>query len=178
MSVFQELLLSRQLVRHHGQPLWTYALDDDGFHKLSRKLATAVNAEAIDPIDCALYYAEWWKRCYNGGIPSKREVLDSLAGLRVIDDERLFQLARKGGQLLGIRWIKSQNTLYFKTLLLQGGLSVRHMLANRGSTRTSCSRSWKSIRQLLKILLSIAALLPICRKAVGTPRFMNVVFRL
>lgn len=133
MSVFQELLLSRQLMRHHGQPLWTYALDDDGFHKLSRKLATAVNAESIDPIDCALYYAEWWKRCYNGGIPSKREVLDSLDGLRVIDDERLFQLARKGGQLLGIRWIKSQNTLYFKTLLLQGGLPVRHMLANKGS---------------------------------------------
>lgn len=133
MSVFNELLASRQLARHSGQALWAYALDDAGFLQLSQTLAGVSNSEELDPVDCALYYAEWWKRCYNGGIPSKREVLDSIDGLRVTDEERFFQLARKGGQLLGVRWIKNQNTLYFKTLLLQGGLPVRHMSAHSGN---------------------------------------------
>jgi len=133
MSVFNELLAARQLTRHSGQALWSYALDDAGFFELKQSLAEASNFEELDPVDCALYYAEWWKRCYNGGSPSKRAVLESIERLQGTDEERFFQLARKGGQLLGVRWIKNQNTLYFKTLLLQGGLPVRHMSAHTGS---------------------------------------------
>lgn len=130
MAFFQSLLTSRQLGRHQGRPLWTYGLSDSEFYQLSQALSNAAHTNQLDPNDCALYYAEWWKRCYNGGIPSKRDIADSIGGQH--DEERLFQLARKGGQLLGVRWIKNQNTLYFKTLLLQGGLPVRHMSANAG----------------------------------------------
>ena len=44
-----------------------------------------------------------------------------------------FQQAKRGANLLGIRWIKNQNTLYFRTLLLQGGLPIKHISNNKGA---------------------------------------------
>ncbi|CAN5332628.1 hypothetical protein BH11BAC5_BH11BAC5_40760 [soil metagenome] len=90
----------------------------------------------LDARDCALYYAEWWKRCYSDGLPSKRLVYNSIANNQHFDEEMFFQHAKKGANLLGIQWIKNQNTLYFRTLLLQGGLPIKHISNNRGAYKT------------------------------------------
>jgi hypothetical protein len=52
------------------------------------------------------------------------EVYQSIAKNQLFDEEEFYRYARKGANLLGVRWIKNQNTLYFKTLLLQGGLPI------------------------------------------------------
>ena len=35
--------------------------------------------------------------------------------------------------MLGINWISKQNTLYFRTLLLQGGLPLNHISSNKSN---------------------------------------------
>jgi hypothetical protein len=133
MSQFEEILSNRNLEKHTKKSLWEYTLSNDEFDRLSTNLASAVNLANIDPRDCALYYAEWWKRMYNGGYPSKKEIFSALKGNQLFNDEDFYQYAKKGARLLGIKWIKNQNTLYFKTLLLQGGLPIKHISKNVGS---------------------------------------------
>lgn len=133
MSQFLNILSNRNLSKHNNQSLWKYNLSDSEFHYLRKVLMETKNLSALDAKDCTLYYSEWWKRCFNGGIPSKKDVFNSIANGQWYNEEDLFQNAKKGANLLGIHWIKNQNTLYFRTLLLQGGLPIKHISNNKGS---------------------------------------------
>lgn len=133
MSHFAQLLTTTNLPKHDGRTLWRYRLDVTLFLSLQKHLKTTKRLIAIDPRDCALYYAAWWKCCYNGGTPSKREVFRSIAAGHAFDEETFYEYAKRGATLLGIRWIRNQKTLYFRTLLLQGGLPVEHIANNQGA---------------------------------------------
>ncbi len=133
MSQFEKILKDRNQEKHTKKSLWEYALSNDEFDSLVTTLCESESLANIDPRDCALYYAEWWKRMYDGGYPSKKEIFSSLQVERLFNEEDFYQYAKRGAQLLGIKWIKNQNTLYFKTLLLQGGLPVKHISNNFGS---------------------------------------------
>lgn len=132
MGQFQELLMTHQLVRHNGQAIWKYGLSDTAFQQLRQVLFETKRLTDLDSRDCLLYYAEWWKRCYNGGTPSRKQVFNSFANGQHFNDEEFYKYARKGAELLGIKWIKQQKVYYFKTLLFQGGLPVLHMTSNKG----------------------------------------------
>lgn len=133
MNFFLTLLNRKNLHKHDGRPLWKYLSSDEDFERLSSALRFATKTN-IEPRDVTLYFALWWKRTYNGGIPSKQEVFDSLGGNSrfLFTEKEFYMLARKGAQMLGVKWIKKQNTLYFKTLLLQGGLPLNHISENQG----------------------------------------------
>ena len=133
MSFFQSLLSRNNLSSHDGRPLWRYFLTDQDFDDLRKELRY-VKPYLIDARDASLYYAEWWKRYYNGGIPSKQSIFASLEGniKYHFNHKEFYRLAKKGGQMLGFKWIVKQNTLRFKTLLLQGGLPLTHIAANQG----------------------------------------------
>jgi hypothetical protein len=133
MSQFHNSLISRNIIRHTGQALWKYNINEIEFNNLRRVLMEVKCLTDIDTRDCTLYYAEWWKRCYNGGFPSKDDIFTSISNGQSYDGESFYRHAKKGANLLGIPWIKHQNTLYFKTLLLQGGLPIKHISNNRGA---------------------------------------------
>jgi hypothetical protein len=133
MSQFGNILSNRHLPRHNGQSLWKYSVTDSEFNRLRLAIMETKSLNSIDARDCTLYYSEWWKRCYNGSLPSKKEVFKSISSGQWYDEEAFYQYARKGANLLGIRWIKNQNTLFFRTLLLQGGLPVKHIANNKGA---------------------------------------------
>lgn len=134
MNFFPVLLKKRNLSQHDGSPLWKYNLNEEELNNLKNTLQFASEFN-IDPRDVALYYAQWWKRNYKGGIPSKQDVFESLEGnIRyTFDEHKFFKIAQKGAQILRVKWIKKQNTLYFKTLLLQGGLPLKHISENKSS---------------------------------------------
>ncbi len=134
MSFISSLTHQQCTAAFNRQPLWTYDLKESGFQKLSKKLASQPVFQ-IDPRDAALYYSEWWKRCYMGGKPSKQEVYESLLtyGSPRFSSDDFYKLARRGAQQLGVKWIKKQNTLYFRSLLLQGGLPLAHISQNQGA---------------------------------------------
>lgn len=136
MSEFIKILHARKLRFHNGQPLWKYNISDLEFEQLKVRFQTVEKVSNLDPRTCALYYAEWWKRNYNGGYPSKVDVYNSIGGKYLcFDVEEFFKLAKKGGDYLSFNWIKIQNTLYLKTLLLQGGLPINHIKNNKGKYR-------------------------------------------
>ena len=133
MGQLGKILLSRNLKKHDSRPLWKYNLSESEFQQLRKLLLETKQLDSLDPRDVTLFYAEWWKKCYNGGYPSKKDVFESLQNGQYYDDEAFYGAAKKGANLLGIKWIKNQNTLYFKTLLLQGGIPIKHISNNKGA---------------------------------------------
>jgi hypothetical protein len=133
MSFFNTLLQSKNCIKHDGRPFWKYKLSTAEFESLKNEIGFAKKYR-LDPRDAALYYAEWWRNNYCGGIPCKDGIFKSIGGniKFEISEQEFYKLARKGAQMLGITWIKKQNTLYFKTLLLQGGLPLTHISENKG----------------------------------------------
>ncbi|WP_397445933.1 hypothetical protein [Polaribacter sp. R77954] len=134
MNFFQTLLKKHNLTKHDGRPFWSYTINEEDFENLKKTIEFS-SKFYLDPRDAALYFSIWWKRNYNGGIPSKQEVFDSLGGnVRFnLDVNEFYKIAKKGANLLGVKWIKKQNTLYFKTLLLQGGLPLKHISENKST---------------------------------------------
>lgn len=133
MSFFSCMLDKRGRQEHDGSPLWKYFLskeESDGLVK-TLQFARPLN---IDPRDATLYYSQWWKYNYNGGSPSKQEVFNSLGGniQYHLNENEFYKIACTGAEILGVKWIKKQNTLYFRTLLLQGGLPLKHISENQG----------------------------------------------
>jgi len=136
MSEFYKILKTRKLDFHSGQPVWKYSISDLEFNQLKERFKIVQRFSELDPRDCAIYFAEWWKRIFNGGYPSKDEVYSSLGSNKLcFDTDDFYESAKKGGNLLNYKWIKIQNTHYLKTLLLQGGLPLKHIQNNRGKYR-------------------------------------------
>ncbi|MCD9854524.1 hypothetical protein LUD75_07390 [Epilithonimonas sp. JDS] len=135
MSEFDKILISRNIKNHFGNPLWKFQLSNTEFQQLKTSFSLCENKNRINPIDTALYFAEWWKRCYNGGKPSKEVIFQSLGSTveKIIDCESFFKKAKTGAEILGVKWLKKQNVLFFRTLLLQGGLPIQHISENEGS---------------------------------------------
>lgn len=77
--------------------------------------------------EAALCYAEWWRRDYNGGIPSREDVAVGI-GLPQYCWERLYKAARNGLRNHGFTFMHSlKGNEYFRTLLNQGGLPVNYI---------------------------------------------------
>jgi hypothetical protein len=136
MSEFYKILKTRNLDFHSGQPVWKYTISDLEFNQLKESFKIIYRHSQLNPNDCAIYYAEWWKRTFNGGYPSKDEIYNSLGSHNLcFDANEFYESAKKGGNLLNYKWIKIQNTHYLKTLLLQGGLPLKHIQNNSGKYR-------------------------------------------
>lgn len=136
MSEFYKILKTRKLEFHSGQPVWKYSISDLEFNQLKERFKIVQRFSELDSRDCAIYFAEWWKRTFNGGYPSKDEIYNSLGSHNLcFDTNEFYESAKKGGNLLNYKWIKIQNTHYLKTLLLQGGLPLKHIQNNSGKYR-------------------------------------------
>lgn len=134
VSYFYKLLQKRGLDKHDGRPLWKYNLTSEEFDNLKSNLKYG-EIENIDPRDVALYFSEWWKKHYIGGFPSKDGIYSSIGGNSKYNysSKDLYKLAKQGGRMLKFKWITKQNTLFFKTLLLQGGLPLSHISENKSN---------------------------------------------
>ena len=129
-SFFSTLLNRYDIPKHDGRPLWKYNLTDEDYIALKETISKA-NRSTIDPKDLALLYAEWWKNEYEGGFPTKRRVYELIENCSINEDD-FYALAKQGAVMLGVKWIQRGKRLFFRTLLLQGGVPVNHMINNSG----------------------------------------------
>lgn len=134
MSFYSNYLKKNDLVTLSGTPIWRCNLSLEERESLKAEIHNS-SFYSIDERDAAIYYAEWWRTQYSGDTPSKLAVFNSLGdGLSVsMNAEKFYQLARKGAKRLGVKWIRRQHTLYFRSLLLQGGLPLNHIAHNYGA---------------------------------------------
>lgn len=142
MSFFKSVLTRNNFDHHNGRYLWQYHLSENDFKELKSSIANTQSFHSLDSRDIALYYAEWWKREYNGGYPSKLDIYNSIPFTkRYFDDHDLYMLARRGILLLSIPWIQDDRTYYFRTLLNQGGLPLKHVKENEGAYKNFLKKS-------------------------------------
>ena len=119
-------------------PLWKLKLTEEEYANLKKTLVR--NAHRLEDfgIEAALCYAEWWRRDYNGGIPSREDVA---VGLGMPHDcwEQLYKAARNALKRHGFTFIHSlKGNEYFRTLLNQGGLPVNYI--KKGNNLSGFSR--------------------------------------
>lgn len=115
------------------KPLWKLKLSDDEYEQLKSTLID--HSEELDDfgMEAAICYAEWWRRDYNGNIPSKEDVAVGI-GLDICRAGELYMAARMALQTNGFTFIHSfKRTEYFRTLLNQGGLPIRYICNNEGN---------------------------------------------
>ncbi len=125
-SYFDIILEKRNMDFHDGRPLWKYNLSDQEYLELKNHL-TNINYQDFDPRDLTLFYAEWWKNDYDGGAPSTEGIYKELNSCH-LPLKFFYKYAQRGAIIFGLRWIKSTRNFYFRTLLMQGGLPINHVL--------------------------------------------------
>jgi hypothetical protein len=131
--MYKDVISARPNWQEGIDPFWKLKISDQEYYKLkdfiveNRYYLNRVRKEA------ALYFAEWWKREYKGGPHRKEDVAVSLSDK--MDKEELFNCAKKGAERIGIEFLKGENTRYFDTLLLQGGLPLKAISTNDSDNR-------------------------------------------
>ncbi|WP_454986147.1 hypothetical protein [Capnocytophaga bilenii] len=138
MSFFSKLLNNRGFI-YNGQPLWKFKITNIEFKELTESLKKAIYLKDIDSKDVTLYYSEWWRRNYIGGKPSKELIYKSIFEKHKpsFTADEFYKLAKEGGEKLKFKWYKSlKNTLYFRTLLMQGGVPLECVKNDIGAYRS------------------------------------------
>lgn len=108
-------------------PIWKLLISDDEYDALKQTLRNNAGRLAEFGDEAAVCYAEWWRRDYKGGIPSKEEVATGL-GIHYSFGDSLYKAARWALQKHGYNFIHSlKGTEYFRTLLNQGGLPINYI---------------------------------------------------
>jgi hypothetical protein len=127
--------LNKIMVRNNGAmrfPVWKMRILDTEYQALKEELRTAYAEDCLENYhkEAALFYAEWWRREYSGGFPSKERVASS-AG--VYDSEQFFQLAKKAMRDWKCKVYGVNRHEYFYSLLLQGGLPMKQIQNSWGN---------------------------------------------
>lgn len=118
-------------------PLWKLKLTDTEHEELRQTLAERVhprfssenNRFACYARECAVFFAEYWRREYDSGPHSLQMVYDALRaeGFAKNGVGEFYQAARWGAKRLGIELYSNGNgrTQYLDSILYQGGLPMR-----------------------------------------------------
>ena len=134
-SLFDTLVLRRPQKGNKVEirPLWKLKISDTEFDELRSFLLTGVNMKYPDwfrqyPRECLLFFAEYWKRYFNGGKHSVRDVLRCLSeGLDQDYEKAFYRAARNGASLLKIEIYEGEGDRRrtLDSILYQGGLPMR-----------------------------------------------------
>lgn len=131
MSYFDQILSRRGKTKKDIAFLWELRLTDREYSDLKEVLREDARDQRFSDIKAAaLYYAEWWRRDFNGGhvgIDDPCRTLLDGGQLR----EQLYQAAQRGATELGVQIITTRgeqreirNTMY--SLFYQGGLPMNY----------------------------------------------------
>ena len=131
---YASILLSRGIkTLEKNTPLWKLKITDAEYDGLKQTLKEHKYNLSHYGMEAALCYAEWWRRDYNGDIPSKEDVATGI-GIDTYLAEDLYMSARNALKKQGYTFIHSvKRTEYFRTLLNQGGLPVNYIKNNDGN---------------------------------------------
>ncbi len=113
-------------------PLWKLEIDDEEYEKLKAEIRQAAgNGFKNCGEECALFYAESWRREYSGGVISKEMIARFADIFSCQRSDDLFNSAKAALTSLQIPIIQLNVRHYFRTLLLQGGLPISRLMQNQ-----------------------------------------------
>lgn len=139
MSFFNTLLEKRGLTSV-PTPLWRLKVTDEEYEELKAllvRLSSSITGTAFKqyPRECALYYAEYWRREYSEGPHSKRAAYDALCtqeswGQKELKSDALYEAAKEGALKMKIQIYRNETTQYLDSMFYQGGLPMRLVTLN------------------------------------------------
>jgi hypothetical protein len=106
---------------------------EEEFLNLENFLKGNIFKTGIDKRDYCLYFAEWWRRKYEGSYVTKEKVAAEISN-DFLSPEDIYKLAREGAEALKINWIRQTNTLYLRTMLMQGGMPLKVLTGQFGTS--------------------------------------------
>lgn len=126
----QEIYL-KSLNRKVNYPLWNNDLEWDDLKLIQETLYNAYLDSNLKNYceEAAFMFAEWWKNHYSGEAPSIADVT-SFSDLPEEAEKELYSAAKRFLTKYNIPLIRQQYTLYFRTLLYQGGLPINFIINN------------------------------------------------
>lgn len=139
MAFFETLLAKRGFDRV-PHPLWKLKVTDAEYEELRSLLALAAHGRGESIFralkkECALYFAEYWRREYTEGAHSINAVFQSLFKESVPASvepnvDTFYKAALYGAKLLHIELYKGEKTQYLDSMFYQGGLPMRLVTLN------------------------------------------------
>ena len=133
-------------------PIWKLRINDEEYEAIKTLLREKEHNLKEYGLEAMIFYAEWWKRDYKDGIPSKKDAAavigftseESINKLYAVANDRLtakaYRILRKPG---------GKNKLYFRTLLFQGGLQLNYIKANLDNPQSPTVAFFKALVKAL-----------------------------
>lgn len=136
MAFFFDQLLSNRGLQSAPIPLCKLNVTDEEYAELKNVIRQSLinKASSCYGKEYALFYAEVWRREYNGGKMSKDRVAE-YAEINSSLSDVMYENARNALRSLNIPIIQQNNNQYFRTLLLQGGLPMAYVINKDGFNR-------------------------------------------
>lgn len=125
-------------------PLWKLKLKPEDYEELRQLLEKRTHYVTSDPFngferECALFFAEYWRRGY---VEETHNVSKVYAALKSDSPQNykdeFYDRAKKGGRDLGIEKISGNNERNLDSLLYQGGLPMKAIV-------TGASPAWSMV---------------------------------
>lgn len=115
-------------------PLWRLKITDEEFEELRKLLNRQTHKKDLFlgfERECALFFAEYWRRLYCGGPHRIDRVYSTIESTRLVDlSTRFYESAKQGGDILGIEFYTGNRREHLNDLLYQGGLPMKLVTEN------------------------------------------------
>ena len=142
MGWFFNKLLNKKGNEDCPKPLWKLKITDQEFNELRELLAQrnrTINVE--NPFDsvreeCTLFFAEYWRRLYDGGTHDIDRVYDFIVTTKSHRNHRnqFYEAAKSGAESLKIERYQGGRNQILEDMLYQGGLPMKKLISNADET--------------------------------------------
>lgn len=150
-----QILHSRKLKSddiNPNYPIWKLRLNDEEYEAIKTLLREQEHNLTPYSLEAMIFYAEWWKRDYENGMPSKEDAAKVIGFTSEKSINKLYAVAKRrlsAKDYIIVRTTAKVNHLYFRTLLFQGGLQLNYIKANLDNPQSHIVAFFKALVKAL-----------------------------
>lgn len=133
-------------------PIWKLRLNDEEYEKIKTLLREQEHNLTPYSLEAMIFYAEWWKRDYENGMPSKEDAAKVIGFTSEKSTNKLFEVARQRLEAKNYHILRKsggKNYLSFRTLLFQGGLQLNYIKKNLDNPQSHIVAFFKALVKAL-----------------------------
>lgn len=150
-----QILHSRKLKSddiNPNYPIWKLRINDEEYEAIKTLLREQERYLKEYGLEAMIFYAEWWKRDYKDGIPSKKDAAKVIGFTSEKSTNKLFEVAKQrlnAKDYIILQKSGGKNNLSFRTLLFQGGLQLNYIKKNLDNPQSHIVAFFKALVKAL-----------------------------
>ena len=133
-------------------PIWKLRINDEEYEAIKTLLREKEHNLKEYGLEAMIFYAEWWKRDYKDGIPSKKDAAKVIGFTSEKSTNKLFEVAKQRLEAKNYHILRKsggKNDLSFRTLLFQGGLQLNYIKKNLDNPQSHIVAFFKALVKAL-----------------------------